>query len=104
MCVFSNIRRASITWWVGAAMGVLLLASGRATAEIELPSGFTARVYVTGDGFDANGAGTGRGIPSTSTLTVDRSGALYLARTGRRYFAGSEVEDIWLKAPALLIH
>jgi len=95
LCVFSNIRRASITWWVGAAMGVLLLASGRATAEIELPSGFTARVYVTGDGFDANGAGTGRGIPSTSTLTVDRSGALYLARTGRRYFAGSEVEDIW---------
>ena len=60
-----------------------------------LPSGFSAHVYVTGEGFDASGAGAGRGIPSTSTLTFDRSGALYLARTGRRYFAGSEVEDIW---------
>jgi len=95
LCVLSKIRGASITWGLGAAVSVLLLAAGRAAAEIELPSGFTARVYVTGEGFDANGAGTARGIPSTSTLTVDRSGALYLARTGRRYFAGSEVEDIW---------
>jgi hypothetical protein len=93
--VLSKIRGASITWWGGTALGVLVLAMSHAAAEIELPSGFTARVYVTGDGFDANSAGTGRGIPSTSTLSVDRSGALYLARTGRRYFAGTEVEDIW---------
>ena len=82
-------------WRCGIAVGVLLLLPGWAMAGLELPSGFSTHVYVTGEGFDASGAGAGRGIPSTSTLTFDQSGVLYLARTGRRYFAGAEVEDIW---------
>jgi hypothetical protein len=82
-------------WWCGIAVGVLLLVPGGAMAGLELPPGWSAHVYVTGEGFDASGAGAGRGIPSTSTLTFDESGVLYLARTGRRYFAGAEVEDLW---------
>lgn len=75
-----------------ALLGVLVPAPVQ--GAVELPAGFTARIYVTGTGFDP---GTGRGapgIPSTSTLAFDDSGALYLARTGRRYMGG-EVEDIW---------
>ncbi|MBI4609234.1 MAG: hypothetical protein HY726_09505 [Candidatus Rokubacteria bacterium] len=71
---------------------VLLLAPVPASAELLLPPGFTAQTYVTGEGFDA-GRG-GRGIPATSTLAVDGAGFLYLARTGRRYFAG-DAEDLW---------
>jgi hypothetical protein len=75
----------------GAALtlAILALAPAAARAEIMLPAGFTARVYVTGEGFA--GASTelrGRGIPSTPTLAVDHTGALYLARTGRRYSSG----------------
>ena len=72
---------------VGLALVPGLVAPAAARAEIILPPGFTARVYVTGDGFGGDGP-RGRGIPSTSTLAVDRTGALYLARTGRRYSAG----------------
>jgi len=72
---------------VGLALLPGLLASATARADILVPPGFTARVYVTGDGFGGGGP-RGRGIPSTSTLAVDRTGALYLARTGRRYSAG----------------
>ncbi len=72
---------------IGLALLPVLLASAPARAEILLPPGFTARVYVTGNGFGADGP-RGRGIPSTSTLAVDRTGALYLARTGRRYSGG----------------
>lgn len=71
---------------IGLALLPALLAPP-ARAEILLPPGFTARVYVSGDGFGGDGP-RGRGIPSTSTLAVDRSGALYLARTGRRYSGG----------------
>jgi hypothetical protein len=71
---------------IGLALLPTLLAPA-ARAEILLPPGFTARVYVTGDGFGGDGP-RGRGIPSTSTLAVDRTGALYLARTGRRYSGG----------------
>jgi DNA-binding beta-propeller fold protein YncE len=62
-----------------------------ALADIPLPPGFTAQVYVTGQGFE--GARGGRGIPATSTLVFDRSGSLYLARTGRRY-QNSETDDL----------
>ena len=82
-------------WWCGMAVGMALLGPGLAQAGLELPVGLSAQVYVTGEGFDANSTGMGRGIPSTSTLTFDRTGVLYLARTGRRYFTGTEVEDIW---------
>ena len=50
-----------------------------AHAELKLPPGFTAQVYVSGQGFEAGSSGEGRGIPSTSTLAFDRSGTLYLA-------------------------
>ena len=66
-----------------------------AHAELKLPPGFTAQVYVSGQGFEAGSSGEGRGIPSTSTLAFDRNGTLYLARTGRRYVSGGEVEDLW---------
>jgi len=67
---------------------------GAAGAGVHVPPGFTARVYVTGDGFEAGVARGLRGIPSVSTLAVDGTGAMYLARTGRRY-SGGDVEDIY---------
>jgi len=72
----------------------LLLAPWPATAELQLPPGFTAQVYVTGEGFDTDASRGVRGIPSTSTLAFDQTGALYLARSGRRYLGG-EVYDRW---------
>jgi hypothetical protein len=72
----------------------LLLAPLPAAAELVLPAGFSAKVYVTGEGFDSDAARGIRGIPSTSTLAFDQAGALYLARSGRRYLGG-EVYDRW---------
>lgn len=58
------------------------------SAELVLPPGFTSRVYVSGQGFD-RGAETGaRGIPIATTLTFDRSGVLYVAKSGNRYGLG----------------
>src|SRR5947199_280428 len=65
-----------------------------AAAELKLPSGFTAQVYVTGEGFDTDATRGIRGIPATSTLVFDQAGLLYLGRTGRRYF-GAEAYDLW---------
>jgi len=70
----------------------LLLAPWPAAAELLLPAGFTAQVYVTGEGFDTDASRGIRGFPSTSTLAFDQTGALYLARSGRRYIGG-EVYD-----------
>ena len=76
------------------AVVTLVLAPAAAVAEIQLPPGFTAQVYVSGEGFDAS-AGSGlAGLPSVSTLALDEAGNLYLARTGRRYFGG-EGDDLW---------
>ena len=66
-----------------------------AAAELKLPPGFAAQVYVTGEGYDSGSSGAGRGFPSSSTLTFDASGTLYVARTGRRYQSGTEVDDLW---------
>src|SRR5512145_1555491 len=74
------------------ALAVLLLMPATAGAEMHLPPGFTARVYVTGEGFDGSRAGVG--IPSASSLAFDASGTLYVARSGRRYMGG-EAEDVW---------
>jgi len=74
--------------WAGLVLAAILLTPETARAEILLPSGFTVRVYVTGDGFETSGGAGGRGIPTTPTLAVDHTGALYLARGGRRYSAG----------------
>ncbi len=68
---------------------VLLAVAAPVSGEVLLPPGFTASVYVTGDGFAQPG-----GLPSTSTLVIDDAGVLYLARTGRRFTAG-EVEDLF---------
>jgi DNA-binding beta-propeller fold protein YncE len=62
-----------------------------AFAEVRLPPGFVKEVYVSGSGF-ASGRGS-RGFPSTSTLVFDRSGSLYLARTGTRY-QNAEADDL----------
>ena len=70
------------------ALAAALLAPATAQAEINLPAGFTARIYVTGDGFGGTTEFRGRGIPTTPTLAVDHTGALYLARSGRRYSGG----------------
>jgi len=63
-------------------------------AEPIVPPGFGVHVYVTGDGFEASPGGGARGVRSTSTLAFDETGALYLARTGRRY-TGGEGEELW---------
>lgn len=70
-----------------------LLAPAPTTAEMTLPTGFSAKLYVSGDGFESGGGGAG-GIPTTTTIALDQAGMLYLARTGRRY-VGGEVEDLW---------
>jgi DNA-binding beta-propeller fold protein YncE len=76
------------------AIVALALLPATARAEILLPAGFSAQVYVTGEGFDATGSGGFAGVPSASTLALDDGGSLYLARTGRRYFGG-EADDLW---------
>jgi hypothetical protein len=80
--------------WPGVLLLLaLLIAPSAARGEILLPPGFTVQVYVTADGFDTSER-SARGLPSSSTLAVDNSGVLYLARTGRRY-SGGEVDDLW---------
>jgi len=53
----------------------LLLAPWPATAELQLPTGFIAQIYVTGEGFDTDASRGVRGVPSTSTLAFDQTGA-----------------------------
>jgi len=70
-----------------------LLVPVAARAEMRLPPGFTATVYVTGRGEAPDGR-PAVGIPSTTSLAFDANGALYAARSGRRYRDG-EIEDLW---------
>jgi hypothetical protein len=78
---------------LGAVLLIVLVLTPLASrAEVRLPPGFTARVYVTGDGFDEGRSAIG--IPATSTIVFDAAGTLYASRSGRRYLGG-EVEDIW---------
>jgi hypothetical protein len=72
-----------------------LLAPGPATAELVLPSGFTAQVYVSGSGFEASQSQTVNGIPAAATLAFDDGGMLYLSRTGRRYGGGGDFDERW---------
>ncbi|HEV8308123.1 MAG TPA: hypothetical protein VGW35_10690 [Methylomirabilota bacterium] len=80
-----------------ALIALLVLWPAAAAAEVQLPPGFTAQVYVAGEGFDAGTTRGARGIPASSTLAVDQAGVLYLARTGRRYLGaiGGEGDDLW---------
>jgi len=76
-----------------APLLLLLLAwPALAAAGMSLPPGFTAKVYVTGEGFDEGRRAIG--IPSTSSMAFDASGTLYASRTGRRY-VGGEIDDVW---------
>jgi len=72
---------------------LLVLVATVACAEIRLPAGFTAEVYVTAPGDIRDGRALA-GIPSTTSLLVDNAGMLYGTRSGRRY-RGGEVEDLW---------
>jgi hypothetical protein len=83
-----RIRTAQTTAF---ALGTIALVVGPAPAEIRLPPGFSAQVYVTGQGFE--GGRSARGIPATTTLVFDQSGSLYLARGGRRY-QNTEADDL----------
>ncbi|MGH7267341.1 MAG: hypothetical protein ACREMB_21175, partial [Candidatus Rokuibacteriota bacterium] len=80
-----------MTLATAAFLGLLLVVP--ASAQLVLPPGFTAEVYVTGEGFDPASERGVRGIPSTATLGFDASGVLYLARTGARFRSG-EAEDL----------
>jgi hypothetical protein len=77
------------------ALVLAALAPWPAAAEIQLPPGFTATVHITGDGFDSSTERRAQGIPSTATIRIDEAGYTYLARTGRRYTQGGEVDDLW---------
>jgi len=89
-----KVASCSFTDWpllekiAGTDRPVILSTAG---AELRVLPGFSAAVYVTGQGFDVASTRAARGLPSTSTLAVDHAGALLLARTGRRYL-GDEVD------------
>lgn len=55
------------------------------SAETLLAPGFTSQTYLTGRGFDPNAERGVPGIPAMATIGLDRSGALYLARTPFRF-------------------
>ena len=66
----------------------------RPAAEMQsCPPGFTAKVYVTGEGFDGSAWRPGHPVQLDARLRSDRHRST-LARNGRRY-QGGEVEDIW---------
>jgi hypothetical protein len=73
---------------LAAVLLLPIVAPSHAGAELQLPAGFVARVYVTGHGYDPTAGRLAPGVPSASTLAFDDEGALYLARTGRRYLSG----------------
>jgi DNA-binding beta-propeller fold protein YncE len=82
-------------WVVVSLLAALLLTAARDTrAELRWPRGFTTQVYVTGEGFETALAARAFGVPAASTLAFDAAGALYVSRTGRRYFGG-EVDDLF---------
>ena len=74
------------------AAGVVLALPVAASAGVTLPPGFTERVYVTGQGFDRGAESGSNGVPVATTLGVDASGHLYLAKSGSRYGAGQTEE------------
>ncbi len=75
-----------------AVVLVLALGGPRAViAEMTLASGFSASVYVSGDGYDTGSARVA-GVPSASTLAFDGGGTLFFARSGRRYGGGEDYD------------
>jgi len=72
------------------AIVAVALAPVPGAAQVAPPAGFTTTVYVTG----AVSGVTVAGIPSVATLGFDRDGALYAARSGRRYNPSAESDDL----------
>src|SRR5438093_1165304 len=79
----------------GALVVLVVLLPAAARAEMRLPAGFTAEVYVTGRGEAPDGRGPAIGIPSMTSVAFDAAGALYATRTGRRY-RGGVLDARWL--------
>ncbi len=75
----------------GLAAVLVALVAGPAAAQVLPPEGFTASVYVTGT---VSGV-TVAGVPSIATMAFDRDGALYAARSGRRYTTTAESDDLY---------
>src|SRR5204863_2492966 len=84
-------RKGGVGMRRAALVLLALLAPAAAHAEMRLPPGFSAEVYVTGSGEAPDGRAA-VGIPSTTSLAFDAAGMLYTARSGRRY-RGGEIED-----------
>ena len=83
--------RVGIRLGLVALLIVPLITPGLAAGELQLPPGFTAHVYVSGEAYPNVAGG---GLPPVSTLGVDEAGYLYMARPGRRYLGG-EIDDLW---------
>jgi DNA-binding beta-propeller fold protein YncE len=77
--------------WLAVTTLLLLVVPSAAGADMTLVPGFTASVYVSGDGFDTGSARVA-GVPSASTLTFDSAGILFFARSGRRYGGGEDYD------------
>jgi sugar lactone lactonase YvrE len=60
--------------------------------SIKLPPGFTITTYVTATGFGPEA--DARGLPALVSATFDRSGILYLARTGNRLRSAASIYRI----------
>jgi hypothetical protein len=84
-------RPIRTAYTAAATLATVGLVVGPAPAEVRLPPGFSAQVYVTGQGFEAGRSA--QGIPATTSLVFDQSGSLYLARAGRRY-QNTEADDL----------
>ncbi len=76
---------------LGVLTLLVLVAPASAIADLSLVPGFSASVYVSGDGFDTGSARVA-GVPSASTLTIDSAGVLFFARSGRRYGGGEDYD------------
>jgi len=80
--------------WLSALLALVLVLAGPAWAQLTLPPGFTAQVYVTGQGFDTSSDRGVFGMPAVASLAFDGLGSLYLSKTGARFRQG-EVEDLF---------
>jgi len=74
-----------------AALGLLAVPMA-VSAGVILPAGFAERVYVSGQGFDRGSEPESSGVPVATTLGVDATGHLYLAKSGSRYGAAQAEE------------
>ena len=79
---------------LSALLALVVALASPALAQLTLPSGFTAQVYATGQGFDTNSERGVFGMPAVASLAFDGLGSLYLSKTGARFRQG-EVEDLF---------